>query len=197
MFRNMNVRNLWTNQRASITVEFVFISIALITFMYFLGDLVLRQAMTGRLDRTSYSIAGVLRERIQLFDGREALTQNDVDMALSLTKKMLKDMDPNVDLQSIGLSVEEMHFYEPTNLHDTTKRLKYYHKWNANSSAATCSAPQPLTGLQELSPKGSYGRWVPLYQLSVCLPTTSWYTRLTTGVWISPVMSSFAIVMLR
>ncbi|VTR56567.1 Uncharacterised protein [Serratia fonticola] len=52
-------------------MEFVFIAIALVTFIYFLGDLVMRQALIGRLDRTAYSIAGVLRERTQLYAARE------------------------------------------------------------------------------------------------------------------------------
>ncbi|MWR47672.1 flp pilus assembly surface protein TadF, partial [Escherichia coli] len=37
---------------------------------------------------------------------------------------------------------------------------------------------------------------VPLYQVTVCLPTISWFTRLTSKEQ-TPLMSSFAIVMLR
>jgi len=54
----------------------------------------------------------------------------------------------------------------------------------------------PLDQLIDLSPRGSYGRWVPLYQVTVCLPTQSMYTRLTSEEE-HPVMSSFAIVMAR
>ncbi|WP_306802304.1 tight adherence pilus pseudopilin TadF, partial [Escherichia coli] len=85
----MNVRNLWTNRQAAVSVEFVAISIVLFIFIFFLSDLVLRQAMIGKLDRVSYSVSGVLRERIQLFDAREELNQQDVDLTLDLAKKML------------------------------------------------------------------------------------------------------------
>ncbi|EQA2196617.1 tight adherence pilus pseudopilin TadF [Escherichia coli] len=50
----MNVRNLWTNRQAAVSVEFVAISIVLFIFIFFLSDLVLRQAMIGKLDRVSY-----------------------------------------------------------------------------------------------------------------------------------------------
>ena len=63
MFKNMNVPNLWTDKRAAVSVEFVLISIALIFFIFFLTDLVVRQATIGKLDRVSYSVAGILRER--------------------------------------------------------------------------------------------------------------------------------------
>lgn len=193
----MNVQNLWTNQRASITVEFIFISTALIVLIYFLGDLVMRQALIGRLDRTSYSIAGVLRERTQLYGSRESLNQFDVDSALLLTRRILKDMDPSIDQSDIGLTVEEVHFYPPVNVNDDSKRLKLYRKWTANTSGVNCSPPQLLSSQLDLSPKGSYTRWVPLYQVSLCVPTTSWYTRLTTGQWTKPLMTSFSTVMLR
>lgn len=84
---NMNVRNLWTNRQAAVSVEFVAISIVLFIFIFFLSDLVLRQAMIGKLDRVSYSVSGVLRERIQLFDAREELNQQDVDLTLIWQRK--------------------------------------------------------------------------------------------------------------
>ncbi|AYM91956.1 MULTISPECIES: tight adherence pilus pseudopilin TadF [Serratia] len=193
----MNVRNLWTDQRASITVEFVFIAIALVTFIYFLGDLVMRQALIGRLDRTAYSIAGVLRERTQLYAARENLSQYDVDSALLLTKKILADMDPAIDQNAIGLIVEEAHFYPPSNVNDTSKNLKMYRLWTANNSSVSCAPPVLLSRQLALSPRGSYTRWVPIYQITVCAPTSSIYTRMTSGLWTKPVMTSYASVMVR
>jgi tight adherence protein F len=196
LFRNMNVQNLWTDRKAAVAVEFVLISIALFLFLFFLSDLVLRQAMIGKLDRVSYSVSGVLRERIQLFEGREELQQNDIDAALGLAKRMLKDMTESADLSQLQMVVEELHFDDPVRLGDTSKVIKIYKSWRSGSGKAQCSPPQPLNQLTQLTPKGSYGRWVPLYQVTVCLPTISWFTRLTSTEQ-TPTMSSFAIVMLR
>jgi hypothetical protein len=194
--RNMNVRNLWTNRQAAVSVEFVAISIVLFIFIFFLSDLVLRQAMIGKLDRVSYSVSGVLRERIQLFDAREELNQQDVDLTLDLAKKMLSDMVENADLSSMGIVVEEMHFKDPISLGDTSKVVSKYKRWTSGNTSSECSPPEALNQLTQLTPKGSYGRWVPLYQVTVCLPTISWFTRLTSKEQ-TPLMSSFAIVMLR
>ncbi|MGQ8774466.1 tight adherence pilus pseudopilin TadF [Serratia sp. NA_112.1] len=192
----MNVRNLWIDQRASVAVEFVVISMVLFLFIFFLADLVMRQAMIGKLDRVSYSVAGVLRERIQLYDAREQLTQQDVDQSRALAQRILSDMDNKADLSQLGVTVEEIHFYNPVDLSDDSKRMKFYRNWHSGVTAS-CAPPQSLQTLQQLTPKGSYGRWVPLYQVTVCLPTVSWFTRLTTGLGQTPLMSSFSIVMLR
>lgn len=195
MFKNMNVLNLWTDKRAAVSVEFVLISIALIFFIFFLTDLVIRQATVGKLDRVSYSVAGILRERIQLFDARETLNQQDVDGAADLAKKILTDMNSTIDLSQMSLHVEEMHFEDPIRLGDDRKQIKIYKSWDSGSSVQ-CMPPQPLNEQQQLTPRGSYGRWVPLYQVTVCLPTFSWFMRLT-STDETPMMSSFAIVMLR
>jgi Flp pilus assembly protein TadG len=196
LFRNMSVHALCTNRRGSVAVEFVIISALLLTFIFFLTDLVIRQATTGRLDRTSYSVAGTLRERIQLYDAREELNQQDVDQIKNLAARMLTDMHQETDISDLKLVVEELHFEDTTSIGSTNKEVKLYRSWQSGSSGS-CSPPQALNQLTQLAPKGSYGRWVPLYQVTICLPTTSWYTKLITSSAENPVLSSFAIVMAR
>lgn len=196
MFRNMSVLALCTNRRGSVAVEFAVISVLLIVFIFFLTDLVVRHATTGRLDRVAYSVAGIVRERIQLYDAREKLNQRDVDQIAKLAARMLTDMDPDADLSQLKLVVEELHFEDITSIGSTRKDIDLYRRWQSGS-ADGCAPPQALNLLTQLAPKGSYGRWVPLYQVTVCLPTTSWYTWLTTSSRENPQLSSFAIVMAR
>lgn len=196
MFRNMSVHGLCTDRRGSVAVEFSAISVLLIVFIFFLTDLVVRQATIGRLDRVSYSAAGTLRERIQLYDAREPLNQSDVNQIAKLAARMLTDMHEEADLSKLKLVVEELHFEDATSVGNASKNIRLYRSWQSGAGG-DCSAPQPLNRLTQLTPRGSYGRWVPLYQVTVCLPTTSWYTRLTTSIAKDPVLSSFAIVMAR
>lgn len=196
MFRNMSVLALCTNRRGSVAVEFAVISVLLIVFIFFLTDLVVRHATTGRLDRVAYSVAGIVRERIQLYDAREKLNQRDVDQIAKLAARMLTDMDPDADLSLLKLVVEELHFEDITSVGSTRKDIDLYRRWQSGS-ADGCAPPQALNLLTQLAPKGSYGRWVPLYQVTICLPTTSWYTWLTTSSRENPQLSSFAIVMAR
>lgn len=196
MFRNMSVHSLCTDRRGSVAVEFAIISVLLVVFIFFLTDLVVRQATTGRLDRVSYSVAGTLRERIQLYDAREELNQQDVDQVAKLAARMLKDMHEQADLSKLRLVVEELHFEETTSVGNSNKDISLYRSWQSGPGRS-CAPPQPLNKLTQLTPRGSYGRWVPLYQVTVCLPTTSWYMRLTMSGGKEPLLSSFAIVMAR
>ena len=170
----------------------------LLVFIFFLTDLVIRQATTGRLDRVAYSVAGTLRERIQLYNARERLSQRDVDQITNLAARMLTDMQQDTDLSKLMLRVEELHFEDTVTVGSNSKVIKFYRSWQSGSrSGSRCSPPQPLNMLTQLTPKGSYGRWVPLYQVTVCLPTTSWYTKLTSSKADEPQLSSYAIVMAR
>lgn len=178
-------------------VEFAFISLVLMFFIFFLADLVLRQAVTGRLDRVSYSASGVLRERIQLYDSRERLNQQDVEQIRSLAQRMMRDMDPTMNTAQLQLQVEELHFVEPSYFGGNQKTISLYRRWHSGAFAGQCQPARPLNQLTELTPKGSYGRWVPLYQVTVCIPTISWFSRLINGQDPHPMMSSYAVVMAR
>ncbi|ECJ7967789.1 flp pilus assembly surface protein TadF [Salmonella enterica] len=196
MFRSLNVRNLCTKNSGSVTVEFAFALLFLLVFMFFMVDLVVKQALVGKLDRVSYSVAGVLRERTQLYHSCELLNQNDVQEALELSRRMLKDMNSSADLSQMGIQVEELHFVQPYDLKYDTMTIKYNHSFSAGNVAG-CAPPQTLASLKGLSPKGSYGRWVPLYQVTVCLPAADFFSRFINTDSASSVMSSFAVVMVR
>lgn len=196
MSKNSNVHSLCINNNGSVAVEFSFVMLFLFAFIFFMIDLVLKQALVGKLDRVSYSVAGVLRERTQLYQSRELLNQNDVQEMLELSRRMLKDMNSSVDLSRMGVTVEEVHFMQPYDLRDDTMTIRYNNTFSAGNSAQ-CAPPQTLTSLRGLSPKGSYGRWVPLYQVTVCLPAANFFSRFINMGSGSSVMTSFAITMAR
>ncbi|MEW5558784.1 tight adherence pilus pseudopilin TadF [Enterobacter asburiae] len=193
----MNVRSLWIDLRGSVAVEFSIISVVLLIFMFFVADLVLRQATVGKLDRLSYSIAGVLRERIQLYDRREELSSKDVGEVYQLAQRMMQDMNPTADVSALKIRVQQLFFEPRVDLTDNKKYPISKEEWLSHIKGNECQPPKPLVELQDLSPRGSYGRWVPLYQVTLCLPTNSWYTRLTSGGSGQPLVASSAVVMLR
>lgn len=181
-------------------VEFSIIAVVLLIFIFFLADLVVRQASQGKLDRLSYSIAGILRERIQLYDRRETLSKEDINDIYHLATRMIKDMNPAAKDRSLQMWVEQLHFAPRADLTDNTKHPLKSQVWfmtNVDIDAYRCKPHKLISELQELSPRGSYGRWVPLYQVTLCLTTDSWYTQLTQGVIRQPLVSSSAIVMSR
>lgn len=196
MFKNTNVQPLLTNERGSIAIEFALIGLALTFFTAFLVDLVVQQAMIGKLDRVTYSMAGAIRERTQLYRSDEYLNQNQVDTVALLAKKVLQDMESGADLSKLSMTIEELHFVEPKLTSGTNDRV--VSRYNSfRSGPQTCAPFTTLNNMQDLSPKGSYGRWVPLYQVTICLPTSSWFTRITSGGDDKTQQKSFAIVVVR
>ncbi|WP_246201551.1 tight adherence pilus pseudopilin TadF [Budvicia diplopodorum] len=196
MFKNMNVRPLLTNESGSVAVEFAMIGVVLTFLTAFLVDLVLQQAMIGKLDRVTYSVAGTLRERTQLYHNDEYLNQRQVDTISQLAKKVLLDMESGADLSNLSITVEELHFVEPkltSNLH--SRVVSRYNSFR--SGPETCTPYTKLNNMQDLSPKGSYGRWVPMYQVTLCLPSVSWFTRFTGGGDGKTQHKSFSIVVVR
>jgi len=173
------------------------ISIVLVIFMFFLADLVLRQATVGKLDRLSYSIAGVLRERVQLYSSSEELKKHEIEQIYRLAQRMLNDMNPEADTSQLKIQVEQLFFAPRADLTDDSKHLLPGNTWMMGVKDNDCHPPKALTELKELSPRGSYGRWVPLYQVTLCLPTNSWFKQLTQGKNDPLLMSSSSTVMLR
>ncbi|RWR03298.1 hypothetical protein ED28_03100 [[Pantoea] beijingensis] len=182
----MSVRNLWIDQRASVAVEFSLISIFLFIFIFFLVDLVHRQAMVGKLDRVSYSVASVLRERIQLYDRRDRISVEEFEQGRELAKKMLKDMNPDADLSSVITSMQV--WYPPST--PGTPQIHFSH-------GGDCGTGSSFNDAVKLAPEGSYGRKVPVYRFSVCMKSNSWFRRLTAGIKEEPLLSSTSIVMIR
>ncbi|VFS61545.1 tight adherence pilus pseudopilin TadF [Leminorella grimontii] len=195
MFRNTNVQNLWTNQRGAVAVEFGLIALVLIFFIMFLVDLMLQQALVGKLDRVTYSVAGTLRERTQLYGSDEYLSQEQAEQAVLLAKKTLQNMHSDADLSKLSATVEELHFVDLKLLSSDRKEISRYNRYHVG--AASCEPYSKLDTLQELSPKGSYNRWVPMYQVTLCLPSASWFKKLTDFNSEGAQQKSFAIVVVR
>ncbi|SFC13433.1 tight adherence pilus pseudopilin TadF [Pragia fontium] len=196
MFRNMNAQPLLTNERGSVAVEFGLISLVLIFFVVFLVDLVLQQALVGKLDRVTYSMAGTLRERTQLYKSDEYLNQGQVEQIAALSRKVLKDMHSGADLSQLSMMVEELHFKEPKLVGGgNAKEVTRYQSYQVGGQV--CQPYTTLNNMQELSPRGSYGRWVPMYQVTLCLPSNSWFSKLTGDGDGKSQQKSFAVVVVR
>lgn len=192
MFRNMNAQSLWTNQKGAVAVEFSFIAIILALIMVLASELVMKQTLVGKLDRISYSLAGILRERQQLYAEREEIAPTELAEMRALAAKMLADMHyPHSEQVTIGL--EALHFAPVSDLVNKNKVISL----NQTIRDPGCVSPAgDLITLKDLSPLGSYGRWVPLYQVTVCLPQSSLFN-IANFFRSTDQIVSYAVVMAR
>ena len=163
----------------------------MILFMKVLISVSEHYSTIGKLDRISYSLSGIIRERTRLYDGDNKLTEEQVSQLRILANKMLSNSglsEPNV-----AITIETVHF-NPTQspaienkVIDDTKSLSL--------SIGSCEPDKPLKELTQLSAFSNAGRWIPLYQVTLCLPASTWYNSLfnQTGNAISIKSSSITI----
>jgi tight adherence protein F len=193
----MNVPNLWADRKGSIAVEFVAISLVLVTFIFFFADLVVKESTSGAMDRLSYSMAGILRERTQLYNADERISQADVDQLWQLAEKTLRNMNVVGDASLLQMDVQEIHFQSLDEQTSQVKADDYSVHLTSHIGEGTCQPDFPLEHFRTtLAPVGSYERIVPIVQVTVCLPSTSWFSRLFEREK-TQLISSHSIVMVR
>lgn len=188
MFRNMSAQTLCSDHRGSVAIEFSFICFILVMIMFYFADLIKMQAQIGKMERTVYSISGILRERTQLYKietnsdnlNYEVVKPEDVTGLLKLAQQMLRNMNFSEELvNGVSLRVEQVHF-EPWTFNDNTKgwdkpQVIVSEKSQPVSAGAgeACQARINLTSDQavlEMVPKSNFNRWIPLYQVILCMP---------------------------
>lgn len=171
MYKKINHNNFILNRCGAVIVEFVFVVFIITLLIKVLITVATHQSTVGKLDRISYSIAGIVRERGRLYGGSEKLSQAQYNELTALTKKMLSDS--GLSNRNVTMKIESLSFTNATGLKepDTHNSPEYY--------SGSCKPTRSLKDMTQLSPYSNSGQWVPLYQVTLCLlPTASWYNTL-------------------
>lgn len=167
MYKKIKRNNFFINCNGSAIIEFVFVVFIITLLIKVLLSVATYQSTVGKLDRISYSIAGVVRERSKLYGSDYRLTQMQVDELKRLAEKML--LNSGMKSSNLAMTIETLHFL-PTN-----PEIKDIDNQNTVSvSLGSCQPIRPLSKMMNLSPYAITGRWMPLYQVTLCLPDTGW-----------------------
>ena len=152
----MKPKNL-NKQKGSFVIELAFVLMFLCLLTLFTADIAMQLFTRAKLDRVSYSLVNVLKERTRFYEGNNTLTQDDYDQLDIIAKKLLPDTNYNVLINSTV----------PTEaITPTVKPVK-------------CS---PITINPALIPISSLtGVKFPVYQVTVCSAFNSWFGKFTHG----------------
>ena len=174
MRKKTNLQNLLSNTQGAAIVEFSFIVFIIIIFIKALTSISEYYSIVGKLDRISYSLAGIIRERARLYSDDDQLTKEQVSQLRLLANNMLSNS--GLSQPSLAIKIETVHF-NPTQspaaenkVIDGTKSLSF--------SIGTCEPDKPLKELTQLSSFSNARRWIPLYQVTLCLPVDTWHNTL-------------------
>lgn len=168
--------NRYKNEEGSVSIEFSFVMLIFLLMMYLVTDFGLAIIKQGYLERTSHTLASLIRERQALYQANETLTQEEVNELLEIGKILQKEPDVNLTVDALYLTPAQEN--DSTNITATTLTF--------NAGNGKCQ-PQDVTAnatqWQNLSPFAtSTQRWVPVYRVRVCIPdTNSLFVSLTNG----------------
>ena len=167
---NMNeIRRLLKDHKGSVTIEFFFATMFMLIIFAFMVELVLLRSTMGKLDRTSYSLVNILRERTQFYNGDTNITERDAEQFRILAARLL-------DRKSGEVKVRLERWGEETN----------------GVSVRGDQDCQPITALEKmssLSPRSetimnasnTEKRRVPLYQVTLCVENSSLFADMVLG----------------
>ncbi|WP_145521030.1 tight adherence pilus pseudopilin TadF [Yersinia mollaretii] len=170
MFKKIKYDNFILNRRGAVIVEFVFVVFIITLLTKVLITVATYQSTVGKLDRISYSIAGIVRERERLYGSNNPLSSAQYKELKELADKML--LDSGVSNTDLTMAIEILNFRSALGL----KVIDVKNSTIYNTGG--CEPIRKLSDMMELSPYGNSGTWVPLYQVTLCLPTAPWYNTL-------------------
>ena len=152
----MKPKNL-NKQKGSFVIELAFVLMFLCLLTLFTADIAMQLFTRAKLDRVSYSLVNVLKERTRFYNGNNILTQDDYDQLDIIAKKLLPDTNYNVLINSTV----------PTEaITPTVKPVKC-------SPIIINPALIPISSLTDVK--------FPVYQVTVCSAFNSWFGKFTHG----------------
>ncbi|MGM7744267.1 tight adherence pilus pseudopilin TadF [Yersinia enterocolitica] len=174
MRKKINPQNILSDTHGAVIIEFVYIAFIMILFMKVLISVSEHYSTIGKLDRISYSLAGIIRERTRLYNNDNELSLLQVNKLKKVADNMLSNS--GLSELNIAITIETVHF-KPTQspaaenkVIDDAKSLSFH--------IGSCEPNKPLKELTQLSAFSNAGRWIPLYQVTLCLPASTWYNTL-------------------
>ena len=154
--KKMKPKNL-NKQKGSFVIELAFVLMFLCLLTLFTADIAMQLFTRAKLDRVSYSLVNVLKERTRFYNGNNILTQDDYDQLNIIAKKLLPDTNYNVLINSTV----------PTEaITPTVKPVKC-------SPIIINPALIPISSLTDVK--------FPVYQVTVCSAFNSWFGKFTHG----------------
>jgi tight adherence protein F len=154
--KKMKPKNL-NKQKGSFVIELAFVLMFLCLLTLFTADIAMQLFTRAKLDRVSYSLVNVLKERTRFYEGNNTLTQSNYNHIYSIAGKLLPDTNYSVLINSTAPIMT------------ITPNVKSV----ACSPVAIDPALIPISSLTGIK--------FPVYQVTVCASFNSWFGKFTHG----------------
>lgn len=161
------------NQKGSFAIEFSLVAIFFAALFVFTQDVVIKQSIKGKLDRLSYSLVNIIRERTQLYASNTVIDLNQANDILKIAKRSLNETMSNFDESKLGLAIEQQKFKENLSPSPIRANIESFTLGSYN-----CAPADPISSRVNLAPVSLLGRKVTLYQVTLCYQSENLYGNL-------------------
>lgn len=153
------MKHLRSKQRGSFTVEFALIGVMLSFMWAFSGDIIIKMSTKGKLDRLSYSLVNIIKERTQLYEAGLRITQAEADA--------MTDIAVNSLARTVGA-------FERNRLEVVVEARTYSPQAHTDRFGPAGCQSNGLEQLDDLSVVTTWDRQAPLYRVTICYETNNW-----------------------
>ncbi|AQS38109.1 hypothetical protein Sps_02962 [Shewanella psychrophila] len=153
-----------SKQQGSFTVELAFVLFFTSALLVFTGDIALQLLNRVNLDRVSYSLVNILKERTRFYEEKPIVTASEVDEIDILAARLLGY--PNTsEAAPYGVRVE---WLVDGGYGGIDKGI---------GGGTPCRPDDSLQDKASLVPINSAHKTFPLYQVTLCLKIDSWFNQ--------------------
>ncbi|AIL32365.1 tight adherence pilus pseudopilin TadF [Basilea psittacipulmonis] len=168
------IKKFWRTQRASVSIEFVLIIFILCLLIGFVLDLVLLRSTEGKLDRVSYSVLNLIKERTAFYGSEQSASQATLEKDVQTIKPIAAYLLYGNAQAPIDMYVEVVSFKTPDETAVKTRRpvIDVYSKIG-NSECVPAVPLDQLLKEKQIAVYSEKNRFLPLYQVTVCAKQSS------------------------
>lgn len=151
------------NQQGAFAIELAFVLAFMVTLFLFCIDLSTQVLNRAKLDRLSYSLVSLVKERQRFFEERTELSETDFNQLQTIAAQMLS----NESGQTVDFGIQVDSLIEG--------RSQSFNQPYPGETG--CEPETPIAQLSQLVPSKASGDEFPLYQVTLCLGSDAWFDR--------------------
>ncbi|PAF43629.1 tight adherence pilus pseudopilin TadF [Helicobacter sp. 11S02596-1] len=186
--KNQNLKNNFlTAQKASVSIEASIIFGLLVILIALVGDVGGLLINRSKMDRLSYSLASILRER-SLYPSPE-ISSDDVNQLEKIAKNLQKDAIARG--AKLGLSVQVLHF------DNTGSSPRVSKESNFDVGDIPCANPTPLADYANLSVRVGQSEYAKILRVNACMKAPNGFLSTKSLIEQALPAQSFSIVLVR
>lgn len=171
-------------QSGNFSVEFAIVGVFFALMLAFSGDIIIKLATKGKLERLSFSLVNVLKERTELYGGNfspsDAQARTEAIQLQTIAENSLRRTFGTFVPAQFGILVEAQ---------TSANTFQQF-----QGGGQQCQAAQPFNTLLNLSVQTSWFRQASLYRVTICYATANWFGAISGGTINNLIQSSSVMI---